>query len=371
MRPRKTQRLLCAVDRTSYPLFYAGGTEQCTHRLLQGLVKEYSVEVLWLSSLGGVNGNAAASVPPEDRWPELGVRAAYPDGSDLVFDIGYPVKVVRQDYFLSLHAAVREFRPDAVLTYQDGALRVTEIARAHGIRTCWYLHDVEPRFNAPETLRAAAALKADFWACSPYVKRMAKTRANIRARVIFPFVDVDRYAVVRTPRYVTFVNPSKQKGVDVFLKIARQASEIPFLLVEGWPLSLSEGRALREALKRLPNVTFRRRQSDMRKVYAQTRLLLVPSQWEESFCRVALEAQASGIPVVCSARGFLPQLGGGTRVVIQDGDARSYVSVLRQIWGDSEQERRLSEAARQNSRRDRYSIAANLDIAHQSLFGRP
>src|SRR3546814_9881685 len=42
---------------------------------------------------------------------------------------------------------------------------------------------------------------------------------------------------------------------------------------------------------------------DMREVYRRTHTLLVPSQWEEAWGRVATEAQFSGIPVLASDRG--------------------------------------------------------------------
>ena len=46
----------------------------------------------------------------------------------------------------------------------------------------------------------------------------------------------------------------------------------------------------------------------MRAVYAQARVLLMPSVWEESFGRTVIEAQLNGLPVLASNRGALPQL---------------------------------------------------------------
>src|SRR5262249_34209408 len=44
-----------------------------------------------------------------------------------------------------------------------------------------------------------------------------------------------------------------------------------------------------------------------REFYAQSRVVLVPSLWEETFGRVAAEALANGVPVLASRRGALPE----------------------------------------------------------------
>ena len=60
-------------------------------------------------------------------------------------------------------------------------------------------------------------------------------------------------------------------------------------------------------LARLPNVTIRPNAADPRTFYAVSKLLLVPSLWNESFGLVAAEAMLNGIPVLASNRGALPE----------------------------------------------------------------
>lgn len=45
--------------------------------------------------------------------------------------------------------------------------------------------------------------------------------------------------------------------------------------------------------------------------FALTRILVVPSVWEEPFGRVAAEAMINAIPALVSNRGSLPQVVGG------------------------------------------------------------
>jgi glycosyltransferase involved in cell wall biosynthesis len=63
--------------------------------------------------------------------------------------------------------------------------------------------------------------------------------------------------------------------------------------------------------------------------FALTRILLVPSIWDEPFGRVAAEAMINGIPAIVSDRGSLPAVlngdfrdGGGGRVVPLPGSMR-------------------------------------------------
>jgi glycosyltransferase involved in cell wall biosynthesis len=56
----------------------------------------------------------------------------------------------------------------------------------------------------------------------------------------------------------------------------------------------------------------------MRAIYGQTRLLLVPSRWEEGFGMVAIEAQSCRIPVIASARGGLPESVGDGGLLVDD-----------------------------------------------------
>ena len=110
------------------------------------------------------------------------------------------------------------------------------------------------------------------------------------------------------------VNPVVVKGIRQFLQLAQAFPERRFLVVEGW----GTPPRIREEIGRVPNVTHLSNQLDMREVYRQTHLLVVPSQWNEAFGRVVVEAQASGIPVVASEVGGLPEAVGDGGVLVHD-----------------------------------------------------
>jgi glycosyltransferase involved in cell wall biosynthesis len=56
----------------------------------------------------------------------------------------------------------------------------------------------------------------------------------------------------------------------------------------------------------------------MKRIYAQTRTLLIPSTWHEPFPRVSLEAMCNGIPCIASSRGGLPEAIGDAGIIIKN-----------------------------------------------------
>jgi glycosyltransferase involved in cell wall biosynthesis len=134
---------------------------------------------------------------------------------------------------------------------------------------------------------------------------------------------------------VVFINPVAEKGLDRAIGIAAQCPDIPFLFVESWRLSPAALEALSARLAPHPNITFIRRVDDMRQVYARARFLLAPSLWQEAWGRVASEAQCSGLPVIGSDRGGLPEaIGPGGVIIPAEADLAGWVAAVRRLWSD-------------------------------------
>ncbi|MCB1618137.1 MAG: glycosyltransferase family 4 protein [Pseudomonadales bacterium] len=155
---------------------------------------------------------------------------------------------------------------------------------------------------------------------------------------------------------VLMINPVKVKGVETLLEIARRRPEVQFLLLESWKLGESALHSLQAQLAALPNVRFHPRVSDMRAIYQQARLLLVPSTWEEGFGMVAVEAQSCGIPVIASARGGLPESVAEGGLLIQNHlDIDAWLQALDRILDDPDQYRQWRQAALVHARSTRFT----------------
>lgn len=107
--------------------------------------------------------------------------------------------------------------------------------------------------------------------------------------VVHPLVNPDDYAVSSSKRYVTLVNLYENKGPHVLYYLARENPDVEFLGVRG-------GYGKQE-IEELDNVTIWDNQADARDIYAVTKVILMPSDYE-TYGRIAVEAAASGIPSI-------------------------------------------------------------------------
>jgi glycosyltransferase involved in cell wall biosynthesis len=193
---------------------------------------------------------------------------------------------------------------------------------------------------------------------------------DLMPSVIYPFVDAEKYNYdINVPcTNVTFINPHPKKGRDIAVEIARQCPEIPFAFVESWPLSADERSELFGKINGIPNISFKPPQADMRKVYGDCKILLAPSVWEEAYGRVVTEAQISGIPVVASTRGGLPEaVGPGGVLLDPDQPIADWIAAIRKLWRDGSYYSRLSAAARSHAARPEMNFKYQLDAFERAM----
>ena len=100
-------------------------------------------------------------------------------------------------------------------------------------------------------------------------------------------------------------------------------------------------------MERLPNVRFSRLVSDVRQIYKDAKIVLVPSQVDEAWGRVVSEAQCSGIPAVYWRSGGLPEAAGDAGICLEKtAPAGEWVNAINELWTNTETFNRLSATAR-------------------------
>jgi len=248
-----------------------------------------------------------------------------------------------------LPEVLRDFRPDIVVAQGGQSLDLAIMARKLDLPAVVYLRDVE--FDELK-VNPVATQGLTYIANSNFTADCFKTNFGLTARVIPPLVDPDLYRVDSAREVVLFVNPHPKKGVEIALALAAARPDIQFLFQESWELSPNHRKYLEEAIERMPNVTLNAPVHDMRNIYKRARIVLAPSQWQEAWGRIATEAQISGIPILGSNRGGLPEaIGDGGIVVPFDAPIEQWITALAAIWDDPETYLSYSQRALERSQR--------------------
>jgi glycosyltransferase involved in cell wall biosynthesis len=334
-------RVLFADTWASYPLALAGG-HRVNHCILRFLAAHPGVECRALIPKLAQGTPTPAYYPNLADFAALGLRSFRLDdlgGERWWFDCGYPVCAVA-DVAGEFARACLEFQPDVIfLQNPRPPCAIADAVIARGLPAVCYLHDL--RFD-PERLAALVAAGCELFCCSEFLSRRVHAASGCAAGVLYPVVPEEDYRVAPDPSpanpadlAITLINPVPEKGFELFLELLPRFPEERFLVVECWPLGAAGIAQVERRLAPFPNVELLKRTSEMRDVYRRTRLLLVPSRVEEAAGRVVVEAQVSGIPVVASARGGLPEmLGEGGRAVAAWDDAEAWEQEIRSILGE-------------------------------------
>ena len=256
-----------------------------------------------------------------------------------------------------LSERIRAFNPNLVLTQLEGSEAITAAAIASSVPVILFVRDAEFRWHKGQLTDSPLV---QLVSSSQFVSSQVAGRLGRAAPYVYPIVRFDRYVVAtRRPRFVTMVNPAKEKGIDVTLEVARLLPHREFLLVETWPLPDAKRRELAARLATLPNVRLRKPTLDMRTVYRETAVLLAPSQWNEAVGRVLLEAQISGIPVVASRIAGIPEAVPSGAILLAPAESpERWAEAVEQLLADGNLYTRLSDEARANATRPEFDPSA-------------
>ena len=189
------------------------------------------------------------------------------------------------------------------------------------------------------TLQRAAGA----YGCNAEAGRILRRKGLRREFVLLPLgVDVERFVPVGHPPpserlRVGFVGRLiPHKGADVLLEAVARDARMSVELFGTGPESVRlAATATRLGID--DRVTFHGfvEEAAIPGTYRHFDVLAVPSVpmpgWLEQFGRVVVEAQASGIPVVASASGALPDVVGGDGLLVPPGDAPALHAALARL----------------------------------------
>ncbi|WP_317382699.1 glycosyltransferase [Anaerobiospirillum succiniciproducens] len=193
------------------------------------------------------------------------------------------------------------------------------------------------------------------YALASYYERISEHTAKVKHFGVC--IDEKRVKAAHkaeNPRYITYVNPSHNKGISIFIKTAlafkerHPDSQYRFLIVK----NRADYNATVQALVHkngerfitkensqyvMSNIDVAEHTEAMNEVYSISKVVMMPSLCNEAWGMVATEANVNGVPVIASNLGGLPEAIGRKVVINDDSSATFDDSVLGGILIDPPQ----------------------------------
>lgn len=236
------------------------------------------------------------------------------------------IQVVPLQARLDFPSAVR--RAHVLVSHLECVPSTASLARGYGKPMVVVCHNTyRPTFRDMAAGGTALAVYNSLWMQAEAELFFAEYPKSVRpvgALVVRPPVFADEYAV-KPGKAVTLINCNPEKGGHVLEALARRMPDQQFLAVTG-----AYGEQI---LPDLPNVEIVEhvRGEEMReKVYARTRVLLMPSVYE-SWGRAGVEALASGVPVIAHPTPGLCESLGEAGIFVDREDTAGYEAVLQKL----------------------------------------
>ena len=321
-------RILLIVTKWSYP--FGGGEEfmyqSCEPSKAVGLIP------VWVSFSDSANNNYKCSSARHDS--DMDVFLIHASGGfttenvEKYIRLFRPLMVHHQGVGRKLVADACQMMDIPFITgvhFWNEVIELDSECRNSKILEKSHVHGVHPDFK---TLIERAGCY--FYSVSPYVSEVVeKITGHTLEFKVEPASMSSRCRVndegwdPAQNEYVTVINFHEHKGGRTLYQILEKISpDIPFLLVkteEGCPdfyLKIDKLLATRAELGARDRVIGR---TQVVNIYRQTRVLLIPSLVDETYCRVANEGLMNGIPIITTGYGNLKYLvGSGGKIISED-----------------------------------------------------
>lgn len=142
--------------------------------------------------------------------------------------------------------------------------------------------------------------------------------------------------------YVTLINYHELKGGQILLECIRRLPHIPFLCVKTEFLSekldkaiedeIDTRNALAETKEGVAKCKYVMREPMIKTILKQTKILLVASLVDETFCRTCNEALCNGIPIITTGKGNIGYMVGNNAIIKDQKDYDGWAKSIDKLY---------------------------------------
>lgn len=250
---------------------------------------------------------------PRARLARYGVTHWQQDDSAIVYDLAgvrvhgviSPSKIARR-----IRSTAAELRPDWIIVPSDdpGGMVLASALASAPTRVIYIAHTIQqvpcgpaafyPSAAMAKLLHRVAGVLAPSRAAADYLRDWADVTAELIYPPVYSTTPIRQHD---RPGSVTLINPCAYKGLPIFLRLADELPDVSFLAVPTWGTTEQDLKELRQR----PNIEITTPADDINEILCRTRILVMPSLWDETFGYSCVDAMLRGIPVLASDVGGL------------------------------------------------------------------
>ena len=333
-----------------YPPF--GGGEISLYNILRDILNQHNIHILYSDSFGqpGPDNFSFSILPTKISNPLVRGYTIRMFFENLLWQ-NKVLRELRNNEYDLLITQLEYSAPSIIAAHQRGIpsllfVRSFEYSCIYGDYTCQFnqcfkcLRNWKDKVEYPFAVMLKKMMQTAFMSANNIIANsefLANFYSSLYKRslnVIYPYgfeKAVDDKSGSVNDGYITMITPVKNKGVDIFIKIAQKLPELNFLAI---------GRTeenIKKEIVQVPNLTYEEWTDDKKKIFSNTSIIIVPSLWDEPFGRICVEALANNLPVIASNKGGIPEAVGKGGILINDPyDIDSWVNTIKDILSDKE-----------------------------------